>query len=209
MSQSQGSGSGKWNQLTEELVERIVRENGAPLQLQLPPVGFVDLNTGSTGLLTPGVSSDDESACLLAWMNAQSEFVSLPVLGGRIIEGFRMTGRTLGSQDESRYATPGANLLVIESPNGVWAMAVGFARREPDGADLWRVVLGIAGKTASELKCPPVPWVAWSVSAADGVSGMPRVLPEIATVVSATVTSLFRYYATIDYINADNIRERN
>jgi hypothetical protein len=203
MSQDQKPGSRKWNLLTEEIVEQKIRENGGPIHLQIPPVTHVDLNTGATSLIDPLSRTEGDSDCLSAWMNAQTEFVPLPVIGGRSAEGFQMTGRVVGSHDDDGYPTPGANMLIFESPSGAVAMAVGFARREPDGADLWGILLKNAEMNADRLKRPPVPWVARHSSALNGVRAMPRVLPEIEVVEKTMVLSLLRYYALIDYINTD------
>lgn len=206
MSKDNVPGSRKWNQLTEEVMERKVRENGGPIRLRLPPVTHVDLNTGVMELVTGEVAPEHEGVCLSAWSNGQSDFVPLPEIGERTVDGFRMIGRVLGSPSDDKYPTPGANFLIVESPNGAWAMTVGFARREPDGADLWKILLGTAGRDPGGLKYPPLLWMARDISVSDGAFGLPRVLPEIAYVERTMVLSLFRYYALIDYINVDDGR---
>lgn len=186
-----------------------IRENGGPIRLKLPSVQCVNVNTGLVRLIDPRMESEVESACLSAWADAQTKFVPLPVIGAKSTEGFLMTGRVLGSPDGDGYPTPGAILLIIESPNGAWVLTVGFARREAAGATLWRMLTKIEDNIADRLERPSAPWLAHRISSADGVRGIPRVLPEIEEVCRAIASSLLRYYALIDYINAEKISGTN
>lgn len=189
--------------LTDEAIAREVGEDGGPIRIQLPALAHVDLDTAVTRVIAAGVGPEDESACLHAWMNAQRDFVPLPAVGGRCISGFRMSGRILGSPAKCGAATPGAALVIVESPNGAWTLAIGLARREPDGPGLWRLLLRLAQKTESRLECPALPWAARFIAVAQGASAMPRIPPEISSFEVAMVSSLYRYYAFIDRISAD------
>ncbi|HWL64249.1 MAG TPA: Sir2 family NAD-dependent protein deacetylase [Steroidobacteraceae bacterium] len=131
-------------------------------------IHYVDLRSGFTRVIEPAELTPAELRyCLDHWHGeAQRSFVPLPVVRGLVASGYTMRGQVVASSAPRPAGLSGAALLQIRDARNELVVSVGFARRQREGAYLWRRLLEQATAPLQPLEYPREPWIARRVEPA-------------------------------------------
>jgi NAD-dependent SIR2 family protein deacetylase len=161
-------------------------------------ITYIDLRSGYVQSFDPEyLLTHEVNLCLDQWHIGQNDFVPLPTFRGIDLPGFTMQGQVVNSPELKAGGTPGAGLLRIKGPRGELVATVGFARRQLEGAYVWRLLHKEASAAIQALDCPVIPWIARRVD--PGAARNVAVLGLLSTVECAVATSWLKYQDFLEH----------
>src|ERR1039458_3255762 len=140
----------------------------------------IELATGRTTRVTSSECSfEDAMACLYAYISAQHQFVPVPAVGGRRLDGYNMTARVMSSTVNA--GAQNSAIVFINGPNDLPVLTFAISRPEtagPCGAPMWDLLINTAKTPLRAPACPSECWVAWrpEIGAEDNAAAVPALL---------------------------------